>query len=195
MNPNSSPLLDLTQIWGPLTSEGSIEPLSSLELQEDIEESSLEVLWANGVQARRDSRIGGLTTASVIGFSGHGLTGALGVATSDEVLAGLYRQCLSMAGEARQHGDWLREVSNQVLGRFKGRMLGRGYAIYLALPQSVRGMCLVPNEHRHNHIAWTVLATEHGPLLTWLDLERVDGQVLEAGPPVQARASGEMVLF
>ena len=195
MNFDHSQQLDLTQVWGPMHNGGELDPLSSATLHQDVEWSSIDVLRAHGIDARRDVHIGGLTMASVIGFSGSGLAGALGLATSDEVLAGMYRLGRSNAGDERQHSDWLRELSNQVLGRFKGRMLARGLTLHIALPQSVRGMHLVPNEHRHNRITWTVLAMAPGPLLVWLDLERIEGQELQVGPPIQACPSGDLILF
>ena len=134
--------------------------------------------------------------ASVIGFSGSGLAGALGLRIPP---TRSWPECTDWVGRTlgtqRQHSDWLRELSNQVLGRFKGRMLARGLTLHIALPQSVRGMHLVPDEHRHNRITWTVLAMAPGPLLVWLDLERIEGQELQVGPPKPACPSGDLILF
>lgn len=195
MNSSGGHVLDLDQVWGPMSAGGDAAALGSAALQEDLEVSTSEVLTAHGIDATAERTIGGLTIASVIGFSGAGLAGALGLATTDEVLAALYQQSLSNPGDQERYSDWLRELSNQVLGRLKGRLLARGYAIHLALPQSMRGMCLVPNDTRRSSIAWTVMSAEQGPMLAWLDLEQVEGLAREAGPPVQVQPSGEVIIF
>ncbi|NOY26406.1 MAG: chemotaxis protein CheX [Oligoflexia bacterium] len=187
--------IDLDVVWGPMRLDKPSASLSSEALQADLDGCTAEVLASHGIRVARDRRVGDLGIASVIGFTGEGLAGALGLATTDPTLATLYARSMGSPGDLAAHSDWLRELSNQVLGRLKGRLLTKGYAIHLAIPQSVRGMSLVPNESRRSHIAWTVLTSPAGVVLAWLDLETSDAMAAEAGPSVAPSESGDVIIF
>ncbi len=187
--------IDLARIWAPAEPEPSLAPATTAALGEILQSSALTVLSTYNMVVEPGETIQGLSVAAVIGFSGEDIAGALGVATSDDVLAEAYRLAHRNEGSFALQSDWLRELANQILGRVKGQMLERGVPIYLALPQTIRGMRLEPQGSGRHHISWTVAAGPAGPILTWLELEKATALDLHTKPPIHARPSGDILLF
>lgn len=187
--------LDLEQVWGRELPADPSQAVTYAGIREILGASASEVLTAHGIALQPGRSVGELTIASMIGFSGEGVVGALGLATSEDALARLYQRCWAREGDDGAYSDWLRELSNQILGRVKGLLLARGLTVHLALPQSIRGMKLVPNGRRGPMVSWTVMCGEDGALLVWLDLDRTDGLALGRDAPVEARPAGDVLIF
>lgn len=189
------PRVDLNLVWGALASTDAVEEDHLTALSRDLQGSLSEVLLAHGIQPLSGSVVGDLTIISVIGFVGPGLVGSLGLATSEHTLERLHCRDRGRASDDCSRGDWLRELANQVLGRLKGRLLYRGLRIRLALPQSIRGMRLSPDEAYARRVSWSASCGDDGPLLAWLELDRADGLRCPAGPSIHALAAGQVAFF
>lgn len=194
-NSDLAPAVDLELVWGPVQPLDASQTADRQTLIRMLTSSAAEVLKMSGAQPRSERVIGDLSVAALIGFTGAGTAGALGLAASEEVLNRLYRSSVGAKGGENERCDWLREVANQILGRLKGQLLARGVTIHMALPQSIRGMRLVPHHDRTRHVAWTLIVGDQGPLLVWLDVEHIERLALDKNPPILAQPAGQVLIF
>jgi CheY-specific phosphatase CheX len=74
----------------------------------------------------------GALKLAVIGFGGENMRGMLALSLEPSLLA---RTCPA----ADSHDDWLCELSNLLLGRFKGDLLRLGITVHLSTPMLVEG--------------------------------------------------------
>lgn len=104
-----------------------------------------------------------LLYCGVLGFSGDQVRGTLMLATSEQPLG---RTHPSGAESLR---SWIAELSNQLLGRIKTRLLRRGVAIHVALPVVIRGKHLsrVPS----TDLQPRVFRCDGGLVCVWFDAE------------------------
>ena len=124
----------------------------------------------------------------IIGFTAKDMRGALVLAATRELLE-------LTNGTRTTHRDWIRELSNQLLGRVKNQMLPRGLELHAATPVSIRGDHLQPI-FAQTPVAEIFLA-EAGVVAVWLDCEFDDAFVWP--PPYEGAeapvSEGEMLLF
>ncbi len=189
------PRVDLNLVWGARSEFGDEDGELLLSLSGDLQDSLTEVLLAHGIEPREGSVVADLTIITVIGFVGPGLVGSLGLATSEQTLERLHRRDRGRDSDDCDRGDWLRELANQVLGRLKAHLLFRGLRIRLALPQSIRGMRLSPDQAQARRLSWSASCGDDGPLLAWLELERSEGLRACPGPPIRALSAGQVAFF
>ncbi len=101
---------------------------------------------------------GHLTLASMIGFSAPELRGTLIVIAPSEVVRNTHP--MTAFGETVAESDlvdWLGEISNQVLGRWKNSLLGTGITLSMAVPTSVTATDLkIPGQERLSKILRSV---------------------------------------
>jgi hypothetical protein len=126
--------------------------------------------------------------SGVIGFAGSDVRGTLLLAMTNGLLEELSPHSTSMR-------DWIAELSNQLLGRFKNQLLRYGTEIYAATPSVLRGELLTPllpsgalTGHRFE--------SGRGTACVWLDTDIRAGFTL--GTPVEtevAQAEGESLFF
>jgi hypothetical protein len=108
-----------------------------------------------------------LLYCGVLGFSGDHIRGTLMLATSEKPLG---RTHPSGAESLR---SWIAELSNQLLGRIKSRLLRRGVTLNLALPVVIRGKHLsrIPSVDLKPHS----FVCEGGLVCVWFDAELAAG--------------------
>ena len=181
--------------WGALNIDLETCDGVSGVIQEIVCKGAMEVLQAHQMAPRPASDTGDLTLASIIGFSGEDIQGALGMATTHQTLSAAHLASTGRKAGPGEENDWLRELANQVMGRVKGGLLAQGVKVTIALPQTVQGMCLSPDERRRNRVAWTSLHVSGGLFLTWVDLEVFDGLRLGGKAAEMAVPAGELLLF
>lgn len=131
-----------------------------------------------------------LAVCGVMGFGGKSIRGALVLATTREPL-----ERTNPAGVATQR-DWVCELSNQLMGRVKNRLLALGVEIWLATPAGLSGDNLAPAPGKLR--APQVFAAANGFVCVWIDCEYADGFELPAVPPPNVEAAlpeGETFLF
>jgi len=128
----------------------------------------------------------------VMGFGGEQLRGSLVLAATREPL-----DQTNPHGQKSQR-DWICELSNQLMGRIKNRLLARGVDVLLATPAGLTGenVCPAPGTLR----APQVFVAASGYICVWIDCEFATGFVLPSLPPPPsahepAVPEGETLLF
>jgi hypothetical protein len=131
-----------------------------------------------------------LALCGVMGFGGKQMRGALVLATTKEPLE------LTNPGRVDSQRDWVCELSNQLMGRVKNRLLAMGVEIHLATPAGLSGDNLCPSPRKLR--APQVFAAASGFVCVWIDCEFARDFEL---PPITAETSaaalteGETLLF
>lgn len=104
-----------------------------------------------------------LLYCGVIGLSGDQLRGSLLLATSREPLG---RTSPTSDASFR---EWIAELSNQLLGRIKNRLLARGVSLHLSTPVVLRGQHLAPLSQ--TELPPLTFVCEGGCVCVWFDAE------------------------
>lgn len=131
-----------------------------------------------------------LLHCAVMGFGGRQLRGALLLVSTQEPLA------LTHAGDATSHNDWICELSNQLMGRIKNRLVSLGVDVHLATPAAVSGRNL--DLTRSKPHPPQVFQAKGGWLRAWLEAQYLDGFELPTTPSGNLEAAlpeGEALLF
>lgn len=133
-----------------------------------------------------------LAFCAVMGFGGKLMRGALVLATTKEPL-----EQTNPSGLDSQR-DWVCELSNQLMGRIKNRLLSLGVEVHLATPAGLSGdnLSAAPGKLR----APQVFEAAKGFICVWIDCEYAEGFVLPSTPPANAAidpalSEGEALLF
>lgn len=130
-----------------------------------------------------------LVLCGVMGFVGKTVRGALVLGTTREPLE---ESNPLGCGSPR---DWVCELANQLAGRLKNRLLGRGVEVLLTTPTGLSGDNMIASLRSVR--APQVFAVGSGFVCVWLDAEYLQGFELSAAAPVEERAvpEGETLLF
>jgi hypothetical protein len=126
--------------------------------------------------------------SGVIGFAGSDMRGTLLLAMT----RGLLEELSASADTMR---DWIAELANQLLGRFKNQLLRFGIEIYAATPSVLRGELLAP-VLPPGALAGHRFESARGAACVWLDTVIRDGFSLPA--PLAghvAPAEGDSLFF
>jgi len=131
-----------------------------------------------------------LLYCSVMGFGGRQVRGALVLVSTSEPLERTH------AGDDESHQDWIRELSNQLMGRVKNRLLPLGATLQMATPAAISGKNLdltssVPSAHQ-------VFRAGSGFVCVWIECEYLEGFELPTTPSGNMEAvlsEGEALLF
>jgi len=122
----------------------------------------------------------------VIGFAGPGVKGTCILAASEEPIA----ESIPVSGSLR---DWIAELSNQLVGRIKNKLLSYGAEVYVTSPAVVRG------EHLAAPASCAIkpfsFATTGGNVFLWVDVETDENFVLINPPEPPGAAEGEALIF
>ena len=117
-------------------------------------------------------------------------SGRLSLSMSPEVLALMQGERASQA----RHGDWSRELVNQLMGRFKNRLLPYGANLQAGLPTSIGREALEagfdPVVGRRVYRARTL----RGEVVATLDGSLNESELSYVGPTTVA-SEGELILF
>ena len=131
-----------------------------------------------------------LAFCAVMGFGGKEMRGALVLASTPEPLE------RTNPGALDSQRDWICELSNQLMGRVKNRLLPLGVEVHLATPAGLSGDNLSPTPSKLR--APQVFEAAGGFLCVWIDCQYAEGFVLPSTPQAQidpAMEEGETVLF
>jgi hypothetical protein len=128
-----------------------------------------------------------LAFCGVIGFTGDEIRGTLLLAASREPL-----QNVGDSDVARR--DWMAEMTNQLFGRIKNRLIALGPVIYCSTPIVLRGEYLSPVVTQP--YLPQVFTVNGGIVSVWFDAEVKPDIVFAAVPDHQATSfEGETLLF
>jgi CheY-specific phosphatase CheX len=155
--------------------------------------ATVELFASSGVTIAPSPNAPTLDRVAVIGFGGGGLRGSLGLGVSNEVL-----EKLALPGRepgARLHDDWLAEMSNQLLGRVKNRLLRRGVTIAIALPMVLRGL-RVEIVGAGKELWSYPFDSSEGSICVWLDvLADPEFTLASSDEGHDIPSEGELILF
>ncbi len=131
---------------------------------------------------------------SVVGFTGDQLRGSMAIITTEEVVRATSTSTLC---DEVQTSDWLAELSNQLLGRFKNRIRRHGAVLNISTPVVMSGTEL--RLHPQLKTSDTrYYETTAGPVSVILNVE-LDEQftVRECSPSTAPNmiSEGELMLF
>jgi len=123
----------------------------------------------------------------VIGFTGDDMCGSLMLACSREPL-----ELTQVSGDAMMR-DWIAELTNQLLGRVKNRLLACGTAIYSAVPVVLSGERIAPiATQRLGHL----FIADAGVVSVWFDTElRADFAFSTVDDTSAIGREGEAIFF
>lgn len=137
---------------------------------------------------------GDVDRAGVVGFAGDELWGSLAIGMSLGTLLAFMK---NIAGATSPH-DWLGELSNQLCGRLKMKLLGHGATIYLSTPLAIEGGSLkVRLVGEHGYTRGHIFKTESGALVhVWMGADLKPSLTLHAADnESELPTEGDMLLF
>jgi hypothetical protein len=108
-----------------------------------------------------------LLFCGVVGFSGDQMRGTLLLATSREPLG---RTSPTTDASLR---EWIAELSNQLLGRIKNRLIPHGVTLHLSTPIVLRGQHISPVTRAE--LVPYLFACDGGYVCVWMDAELQPG--------------------
>jgi CheY-specific phosphatase CheX len=122
----------------------------------------------------------------VVGFAGPGIRGTCILAATEEPIS----KSIPVSGSLR---DWIAELSNQLVGRIKNKLLGYGAEVYITSPAVVRGEHLAaPSNCAIKPLSF---ATAGGNVFVWVDVETDESFTLINPPEPPGASEGEALLF
>jgi len=142
----------------------------------------IPITRSDDIAARHD-----LAFCGVIGFTGDDMRGSLMLACSREPLV------VAQVSTDALMRDWLAELTNQLLGRVKNRLLACGTSIYSALPVVLSGERIAPIANQPLGHLFTMAG---GVVSVWFDTELRDDFVFASvANPSPVVCEGETILF
>ena len=156
--------------------------------------ATVELLASCGTEVKGSSLTPSLDRVAVIGFGGGGLRGSMGLGVSTALLEKIVLP--GRESGASMHDDWLGEMSNQLLGRVKNRLLRHGVTIAIALPMVLRGV-RVELVGAGKELWAYPFDSAMGPLCVWLDvLAEPEFQLAATSDEaLDIPAEGDVILF
>jgi len=121
----------------------------------------------------------------IVGFTGDQMRGAVLLATSAEPLG---RTLPSTDASLR---EWIAELSNQLLGRIKNKLICHGVTLHMSTPTVLRGQHIAPVSS--TPIVPYTFSSGGGVVCVWIDVELVAGVDLTQfadAPDVVSEGSG-----
>ena len=129
-----------------------------------------------------------LLYCAVVGFSGDQMRGSVLLATSREPLG---RTSPTTDASFR---EWIAELSNQLLGRIKNKLIPRGVTLHLSTPVVLRGQHLAPVTRAE--LVPVVFNCDDGHVCVWFDCEQNPGLDLsQVNEEAAMITEGESMLF
>jgi hypothetical protein len=120
-----------------------------------------------------------------------GVIGFVGDTVRATCLLGAHQRLIEASCRAGNRSrDWIAELSNQLMGRLKMRLLGCGVSVKLTTPLTLSGVRLMPLP-RLGHEPMP-FASELGSVIVWLELETDPNFVLGAEERLSV-APGDLV--
>ncbi|HEY5962268.1 MAG TPA: chemotaxis protein CheX [Polyangiaceae bacterium] len=129
---------------------------------------------------------------AILGFAGSDVAGSVALCTSTECL-----DAIAKLANTQLPADWLGELSNQLLGRFKRRLSPHGATFGLSTPVVILGerLRVVASAARKRSLV-VCIASSIGRVEVWLEIEFRNGFELSAHPKEDGTLiEGEALLF
>jgi hypothetical protein len=168
-----------------------METVDAVKLVDEIaHEACASLFQAYGVPLETVPASGAAAPAlsAVIGFSGPGIRGTCILAASDSPI----EKSNPIGGSPRA---WIAELSNQLVGRIKNKLLAHGAEVYITTPVVLRGELLAPLDGK-NTLPPRTFASAGGSVFVWIELETDPTLVLTLRPRAEVAAEeGDALMF
>jgi CheY-specific phosphatase CheX len=169
-----------------------IRELETQQLVEGLaEQACLSLFEAYGVQLTQtdlaENPGGERSLTSIIGFTGTGITGMCLVAASEAPLI-----ASNPAGGSLR--DWVAELSNQLAGRLKHKLLTQGVEVYITTPIVLRATRIEPLPRR-KLVPRGFRSESGGSIALWVEVEIAPDFCIVPSNAEQPIAEGETLLF
>jgi len=167
----------------------SPKEIETQQLVENLaEESCLSLFEAYGVQLQHSEHSNAPTSerslTGIIGFTGQGITGMCLVTATEGPL-----HASNPAGGSLR--DWVAELSNQLAGRLKHKLLALGAEVYITTPIVLKATRIEPLPRRT--LMPRAFTAADGTVALWVEVEITpDFQLVPGDPPIP---EGETLLF
>lgn len=122
----------------------------------------------------------------VLGFAGSHVRGSTLLAAT----TGPFEESRPTNGVMR---DWVGELTNQLVGRLKVKLLERGTEIAVSTPVVLQGEHVAPLPRQV--LKPIVFTSKHGLVFVWADVETVEGFALSDGTSDPGMTEGDAVFF
>jgi CheY-specific phosphatase CheX len=168
-----------------------METIDAVKIVDKIaEESCTSLFQAYGVPLETVPASGTTAPAlsAVIGFSGPGIRGTCILAASESPI----KMSDPIGGSPRA---WIAELSNQLVGRIKNKLLAHGAEVYVTTPVVLRAELLARIDGG-NQVPPRAFASEGGNVFVWIELDTDPTLVLSPTPhDAAAVQEGDAVMF
>jgi hypothetical protein len=121
-----------------------------------------------------------------MGFVGRNVRGTCLLAASEKTLM----DSCPTQGKLR---DWIGELTNQLVGRLKTKLLGCGVEVFVTTPIVLSGVRIRPLPR--GRLEPTVYSSADGEVLVWVEVEADEGFALGSLHPGRESTEGEVILF
>ena len=158
-------------------------------INEVIQLATIELLRAYGVVAQPTTAAlpPDFSCAAAVGFTGATMRGSLLIAVPGEISK---RTCPLPSHAWRA---WVAELSNQLLGRVKSKLLSYGVELHVTIPVVIPARLLAPNPGPDQ--AAHCFTSDAGGVLVWFDYEAVAGLALVKGNDIEDYPEGTAVFW
>jgi len=154
------------------------------------EEACLSLFDAYGVRlepiAQGEQQTHERSLTGIIGFTGRGITGMCLVDASEAPL-----MASNPTGGALR--DWVAELSNQLAGRLKHKLLALGVEVYITTPIVLRATRIEPLPR--TTLMPRVFSAPNGSVNLWVEVETTPDFEMVPGAAGESAAEGETLLF
>jgi hypothetical protein len=128
-----------------------------------------------------------LAALGLVRFTAQGLSGTATLGASASIL-----KRSNSAGSGR---DWIAELANQFVGRWKLKLLRGGFELWSMAPVAVKGRLLVTGISQPESPPFVFTEAQGGGLALWMDVE-VTGEVGKmTSPAEELPREGDVILF
>ncbi|MET0339923.1 MAG: chemotaxis protein CheX [Polyangiales bacterium] len=164
---------------------------AQLVVEDMAEEACFSLFDAYGVPLTKEQpetlSLGERALTSIVGFTGEGLTGMVLVSAAE----GLLVKSNPVGGASLR--DWVAEMSNQLAGRLKHKLLAQGVEVYITTPIVLRAARVEPLPR--TTLSPRTFSNPEGFLGLWVEVDSAPGFKFQPGAAGEAVAEGETLLF
>ena len=161
----------------------------STEIRRLAAEAGVELFRAYGVELAPAPEgwieTDDLLLSGVMGFVEEHLSGTCVLASPRDVL-------MATAPQGARPSDWVGELTNQLVGRLKSKLMAHGLTVAVSTPVVLAGLKLSPLPR--GDASPTVYSSPGGRVLIWLEVE-VDPSFVWGEPEAGLAQEGDLLVF
>jgi hypothetical protein len=163
-----------------------------------VQSTTVELFQSRGIavaplpaSAAHPRQVSYFSLAGLVALSSAKASGSLSLSWSDPVFSLFTPPVPASSMGAR---DLLRELTNQLSGRIKNRLLNFSLMLTIGVPTVLSGQALERQRQRREHELVYVFRTLRGEILVTLDLA-IDGDAIDYSGASKVAKEGEFIAF